>query len=368
ALLEVLDPEQNHSFSDHYLDVPFDLSKVMFITTANTTFTIPSALLDRMEMIDLPGYTEIEKFKIAQQFLVPRQLEAHGLSKTQVTFSEDALRTVIRSYTREAGVRNLEREIAGICRKVAKDIAGGKRKSKRVNEKDLREYLGPIRFRFEVAEEEDEVGVVTGLAWTEAGGDVLFVEATVVPGTGNLILTGKLGDVMQESVKAALTFCRGKAEEYGIDAKFFSEHDLHVHVPAGAIPKDGPSAGVTMTTALLSAITGRKVRKDVGMTGEITLRGKVLPIGGLKEKVLAAHRAGIRTIIMPFDNEKDLEEIPEFIRKDMTFHPVKRIHEVLQLAILDGKGSVRVSKASSPRPKPAAVAARERKAKPTKSK
>ncbi len=344
ALLEVLDPEQNFSFSDHYLDVPYDLSKVMFITTCNTTATVPPALLDRMETLELPGYTEVEKLKIAVQFLVPRQLEAHGLTKSQVSFSDDALRGIIRSYTREAGVRNLEREIASCIRKVAKDIAGEKRKSKKITMKDLHGYLGPIRVRFEVAEEEDEIGVATGLAWTESGGDVLFVEASVVPGDGDLLLTGKLGEVMQESAKAALTYCRGKAAEYGIDPQFFKEHDLHVHVPAGAIPKDGPSAGVTMTTALLSAITGKKIRKDVGMTGEITLRGKVLPIGGLKEKVLAAHRAGIRTIIIPWENERDLEEIPDFIKKDLKFVPVRQIREVLETALVDGRKKQSASK------------------------
>lgn len=337
ALLEVLDPEQNFSFSDHYLDVPFDLSKVMFITTANTVVPIPPALFDRMEVLELPGYTEIEKMKIARQFLVPRQLEAHGLKKNQLEITEEALRAIIRNYTREAGVRNLEREIATICRKVAKEVASGTRKSKKVVEKDLHDFLGPIRFRFEVAEEEDEIGVATGLAWTEAGGDVLFVEAQVIPGDGKLILTGKLGDVMQESAQAALTYCRSIAKNYGVEEDFFKKHDMHIHVPAGAIPKDGPSAGVTMTTALLSAIIRKKVHKDVGMTGEITLRGKVLPIGGLKEKVLAAHRAGIKTIILPKDNEKDLEEIPDFIRKDLRFVPVKYIEEVLKTAFVDSR-------------------------------
>ncbi len=347
ALLEVLDPEQNFSFSDHYLDVPFDLSKVMFITTANTVVPIPPALFDRMEVLELPGYTEVEKLKIAQQFLVPRQLEAHGLKKSQLSFSEEALRAIIRNYTREAGVRNLEREIATICRKVAKDIASGTRKSKKVQERDLHGFLGPIKFRFEVAEEADEIGVATGLAWTEAGGDVLFVEAQVVPGEGKLILTGKLGDVMQESAQAALTYCRSISKEYGVESDFFKKNDMHVHVPAGAIPKDGPSAGITMTTALLSAITRKKIHKDVGMTGEITLRGKVLPIGGLKEKVLAAHRAGIKTIIIPQDNEKDLEEIPDFIRKDLKFVPVKHINQVLEVALVDGRRRAAASRESA---------------------
>ena len=333
ALLEVLDPEQNHSFSDHYLDVDFDLSKVMFITTANTPVPIHPALLDRMEVLELPGYTEVEKAHIAVDHLLPRQFELHGLKKSQIAIRDDALRAIIRNYTREAGVRNLEREIATVCRKVAKDIATGKRKSRKVSEIDLHELLGPSRFRFEVLEEADEVGVATGLAWTEAGGDVLFVECQVMPGDGNLILTGKLGDVMQESAKAALTYCRSVSDRYGVEADFFRNHDMHVHVPAGAIPKDGPSAGVTMATALMSSITGRKVRKEVGMTGEITLRGKVLPIGGLKEKVLAAHRSGVKKVIIPDENRKYLEEIPAFIRKDLKFVPVKHIEEVLKIAL-----------------------------------
>ena len=333
ALLEVLDPEQNHSFSDHYLDVPFDLSKVMFITTANTSVTIHPALLDRMEVLELPGYTEVEKLHIAKDHLLPRQMEAHGLKKNQLTVTEGALRAIIRNYTREAGVRNLDREIATICRKVAKEIAMGKRKSKKVREQDLHDLLGPPKYRFEVLEEEDEVGVATGLAWTESGGDVLFVEAQVMPGEGNLILTGKLGEVMQESARAALSYVRSVADRYGVDPEFFKKHDLHIHVPAGAIPKDGPSAGVTMATALLSAVTQRKVRKEVGMTGEITLRGKVLPIGGLKEKVLAAHRAGVKEVILPEENVKFLEEIPEFIRKDLKFIPVKHVDEVFRVAI-----------------------------------
>jgi ATP-dependent Lon protease len=355
ALLEVLDPEQNFSFSDHYLDVAFDLSRVMFITTANTVIPVPPALLDRMEVLELPGYTEVEKQHIAQDHLIPRQLEEHGLKKSQLQISEEALRAIIRNYTREAGVRNLEREIASICRKVAKDIATGKRKSKKVTPKDLHEMLGPSRFRFEVLEEADEVGVATGLAWTESGGDILFVESQVMPGEGDLILTGKLGDVMQESAKAALTYCRSVAGNYGIDADFFKKNDMHVHVPAGAIPKDGPSAGVTMATALMSSITGRKVRKDVGMTGEITLRGKVLPIGGLKEKVLAAHRSGVKKIIIPEENQKYLEEIPAFIRKDLKFVPVRHIEEVFKEALYpDGRAGKAVGEA------PASAAAKRK--------
>ncbi len=333
ALLEVLDPEQNFSFTDHYLDVPFDLSRVMFITTANTVVPVPPALLDRMEVLELPGYTEVEKLHIAQDHLIPRQYEEHGLKNSQLEITEEALRAVIRNYTREAGVRNLEREIAAICRKVAKDIAMGNRRRRKVREKDLHELLGPAQYRFEVLEEEDEVGVATGLAWTESGGDVLFVECQVMPGEGELILTGKLGDVMQESAKAALTYCRSVADRYGVDPEFFKKNDLHVHVPAGAIPKDGPSAGVTIATALMSTITRRKVRKEVGMTGEITLRGKVLPIGGLKEKVLAAHRSGLKTVIIPEENEKYLEEIPDFIRRDLEFIPVRHVEEVFEVAL-----------------------------------
>ncbi len=338
ALLEVLDPEQNHSFSDHYLDVDFDLSKVMFITTANTPIPIHPALLDRMEVLELVGYTEVEKVHIALDHLLPRQYEFHGLKKSQINITEEALRGIIRNYTREAGVRNLEREIATVCRKVARDIAEGKRKSRKIREKDLHELLGPSKFRFEVLEEEDEIGVATGLAWTESGGDVLFVESQVMPGEGELILTGKLGDVMQESAKAALTYCRSVADRYGVQPDFFKNNDMHVHVPAGAIPKDGPSAGVTLATALMSSITRRKVRKEVGMTGEITLRGKVLPIGGLKEKILAAHRSGVKKVIIPEENQKYLEEIPDFIRKDLKFVPVKHIEEVLKVALHpDGK-------------------------------
>ena len=361
ALLEVLDPEQNHTFSDHYLDVPFDLSKVMFITTANTPIPVHPALLDRMEVLELPGYTEVEKVHIALDHLIPRQLEEHGLKKSQLQFSEEALRGIIRGYTREAGVRNLEREIASICRKIAKDIATGKRKSKKVNERDLHGLLGPSKFRFEVLEEEDEVGVATGLAWTESGGDVLFVESQVMHGEGDLILTGKLGDVMQESAKAALTYCRSIADRYGVEPDFFKNNDMHVHVPAGAIPKDGPSAGVTMATALMSSIIQRKVRKEVGMTGEITLRGKVLPIGGLKEKVLAAHRSGVKTVIIPEDNEKYLEEIPDFIRKDLEFVPVKHVDEVLEIALYpDGKEAKKPAKKAASTKSKSKVAAKKK--------
>jgi len=330
ALLEVLDPEQNYAFSDHYLEVPFDLSKVMFITTANLVDPIPPALLDRMEIIELPGYTEIEKLHIARQFLIPKQLKEHGLASERVDITDDAILAIVRNYTREAGLRNLEREIGTICRKLAREVAEGKQPSFRVMPDNLKDFLGPARFRYELAEESKEVGVATGLAWTQAGGDILFVEATLVPGKGNLILTGQLGEVMQESARAAFTYARSRAADLGVDKNFYAKNDVHIHVPAGAIPKDGPSAGVTMAVALISALTRRPVPKEIGMTGEITLRGKVLPVGGIKEKVLAAHRAGVKKIILPADNEKDLEEIPQDIRTQLTFVLVKHMDEVLQ--------------------------------------
>ncbi|MBK5093872.1 MAG: endopeptidase La, partial [Actinobacteria bacterium] len=329
ALLEVLDPDQNNSFSDHYLDVAFDLSKVMFITTANILFTIPPALLDRMEVLELPGYTEPEKVKIAQQFLIHRQIKEHGLDDYQVELKDDALHGIIRNYTREAGVRNLEREIASIFRKVARKVAEGGKGPFPIVADDLHEMLGPIKFRQDVIEQEDEVGVATGLAWTEVGGDVLFVEAESYPGKGALSLTGKLGEVMQESARAAVTYARANSEKLGIPEGFFENHDIHIHVPAGAIPKDGPSAGVTMAVALVSAVTEKLVIKDTAMTGEITLRGKVLPVGGIKEKVIAAHRAGVRKVILPEENEKDLEEVPDFVRKDLQFSFVKDINEIM---------------------------------------
>ncbi|MCR4394182.1 MAG: AAA family ATPase, partial [Dehalococcoidales bacterium] len=330
ALLEVLDPEQNYAFSDHYLEVPFDLSRVMFITTANLVDPIPPALRDRMEIIELPGYTEIEKLHIARQFLIPKQLKEHGLQAEGVDITDDAILTIVRNYTREAGLRNLEREIGTICRKLAREVAEGKQPSFRVTPDNLKDFLGPPRFRYELAEESNEVGVATGLAWTQAGGDILFVEATLVPGKGNLILTGQLGEVMQESARAAFTYARSRADDLGVDKNFYAKNDVHIHVPAGAIPKDGPSAGITMAVALISALTRRPVPKEIGMTGEITLRGKVLPVGGIKEKVLAAHRAGVKKIILPADNEKDLEEIPQDIRTQLAFVLVKHMDEVLQ--------------------------------------
>jgi ATP-dependent Lon protease len=338
-LLEVLDPEQNFAFADHYLDVPFDLSKVIFITTANIVDPIPPALKDRMETIELPGYTEQEKLHIAQKFLVPRQLRENGLAPERLQFSEEAILEIIRRYTREAGVRNLEREIGAVCRKVARRVATDSEGPITVAAGQLHDYLGPVRFRYEVAEEADGVGVATGLAWTQAGGDILFVEATPISGKGNLILTGKLGEVMQESARASLTYARSRAASLGIDEDFYEKNDIHIHVPAGAIPKDGPSAGITMTIALISALTKRPVVREIGMTGEITLRGKVLPVGGIKEKVLAAHRAGLKRVILPKENEKDLEEIPEEIREKLKFIPVDNVDQVLDIVLEQGHGA-----------------------------
>lgn len=333
ALLEVLDPEQNFAFVDHYLDVPFDLSKVMFITTANILDPVPPALKDRMEVLELPGYTEQEKLHIAKKFLIPKQLRENGLSGERLEISDDSVLKIIRNYTREAGVRNLEREIGAICRKVARKVAEGAEEKTIVTPDRLHDYLGPEKFRYEVAEEADEVGVATGLAWTPAGGDVLFVEATIVGGKGNLILTGRLGDVMQESAKAAVTYARSRANSLGISESFYEMNDVHIHVPAGAIPKDGPSAGIAMAVALISALTRRLVSKEVGMTGEVTLRGKVLPVGGIKEKVLAAHRAGLKKIILPQENKKDLEEVPEHIKDELQFIFADSVDTALEAAL-----------------------------------
>ncbi|RMF83751.1 MAG: endopeptidase La, partial [Nitrospinota bacterium] len=331
--LEVLDPEQNFSFSDHYLEVPFDLSHVMFITTANVLETIPPALRDRMEVLTLPGYTEEEKLGIAKRHLIPRQLEAHGLTPDHLSFTDEAIRLIIVSYTREAGLRNLERELATICRGVAKKVAEGETEPVCITPEEVPKFLGPIRYFAEVAERTAEPGVATGLAWTPNGGEIIFVEATKMPGRNNLLLTGQLGEVMKESAQAAMSYVRSKAEELGIAPDFYEKYDIHIHVPAGAIPKDGPSAGVTLLTALVSLLTGRPVRNDVAMTGEITLRGLVLPVGGIKEKVLAAKRAGIRVVILPEKNRKDLEDIPEEIRKDLEFHFVHHVDEVIRLAL-----------------------------------
>lgn len=333
ALLEVLDPEQNHSFSDHYLEVPYDLSRVMFITTANVLEAIPGPLRDRMEVLELPGYTLEEKEIIARKYLIPRQLEANGLPQDAIVFENKAIRKIIKDYTREAGVRNLEREIAAICRAVASEYASGNTKKVRVTPGSLVTYLGQPKFYSEVAERTAQAGVATGLAWTPVGGDILFVEATKMPGKKSLTLTGQLGEVMKESAQAALSFIRANAREFGVDPEFFEKYDIHVHVPAGAIPKDGPSAGLTILAALLSLLTERPVRPDVAMTGEITLRGMVLPVGGIKEKVLAAHRAGIQTVILPEKNKKDLDEVPEKVREEMRFHFIKRMDEIARLAL-----------------------------------
>ncbi|BCG45860.1 ATP-dependent protease La Type I [Citrifermentans bremense] len=333
ALLEVLDPEQNNSFSDHYINLPFNLSNVMFIATANQMDTIPGPLRDRMEVISLSGYTEEEKLGIAKRYLVPRQVKENGITEETVTFSDEALKTVISKYTREAGLRNLEREIGSICRKVARKVAEGKGEHFTITAGTVAKYLGPPKFLREEEMERNEVGVVTGLAWTPVGGEVLFVEATVMKGKGGLTLTGQLGDVMKESVQAALSYIRSKTADFDIPEDFNSTTDIHVHVPAGAIPKDGPSAGVTMATALVSALTKIPVRKEVAMTGEITLRGKVLPIGGLKEKILAAARLGVTTIVIPVQNQKDLEDVPKTILKKLKIVPASNIDDVLAVAL-----------------------------------
>ncbi len=332
ALLEVLDPEQNSTFSDHYLEVDFDLSKVMFITTANLLDPIPPALRDRMEVLELTGYTEEEKLEIAFSHLLPRQLEAHGLTQVEMELTPEAVRRVVASYTREAGLRNLEREIAALCRGVAREVAEGGRQQVKIDAADVAQYLGAPRFFRDAALDHPEPGVATGLAWTPTGGDILFIEALRMPGKGNLKLTGQLGEVMKESANAALSYIRARAPFLGVEEDFFEKADIHIHVPAGAIPKDGPSAGVAMLTALVSLLSGRAVKKGLAMTGEITLRGHVLPVGGIKNKVLAAHRAGIQEIILPAQNQVDLEEIPESVRGELTFHPVESLDEALKFA------------------------------------
>ncbi len=336
AMLEVLDPEQNKGFRDHYLDLPFDLSRVLFICTANQLETIPPALVDRMDVIRLPGYTEDEKVGIARRYLVPKQLAAHGLEAGQAQIGERVLRLLIREYTREAGVRGLERQIAALCRKAATQVARGRAKRLRVDERKAREWLGPRRFSAEVRRRTSDPGVATGLAWTPVGGDVLFIEATAYPGDGKLLLTGQLSDVMQESAKAALSWVRAHAQRLGIEERWFAEHDLHIHVPAGAVPKDGPSAGVTMATAIVSLVQGAPVSEEVGMTGEITLTGQVLPIGGLREKVLAAQRAGLRRVVMPRENEPDLAELPKEAREAIEFVLADSVEDVLAAAF-DGR-------------------------------
>jgi ATP-dependent Lon protease len=336
ALLEVLDPEQNNTFLDHYLDVEYDLSNVMFICTANVLHTIPQALRDRMEVLQLAGYTEQEKVEIAKRFLSPKAVEGVGLTKDNVSFVDEAFSTIIQRYTREAGVRNLEREISSICRKVArKVVVEGKGFSEEINAEKVTQYLGVPRYRSTMAEESNEIGIATGLAWTEVGGEILVTEATLMPGKGHLTLTGKLGDVMQESAQAAMSYVRTKAEEFGIPKDFNRKADVHVHVPEGAIPKDGPSAGITLATALVSALARVPVRKDVAMTGEITLRGKVLPIGGVKEKLLAAHRAGVKNIVLPKDNEKDLADIPKNVLDTLNVYMVQTMDEVLKIALAE---------------------------------
>ncbi len=338
ALLEALDPEQNRDFKDHYLDVPFDLSRVMFITTANTTETIPGPLLDRMEVISLSSYTEEEKVHIAQEHLVSKQIKENGLKKSQISFSEGAIRGIINNYTREAGVRNLEREIGSICRKTARKIVEGgaseKKKNHRITAGNLSTFLGRKKAFYDTVEEGSEVGTATGMAWTSAGGDTLFIETVVVKGSGKLMLTGQLGDVMQESAKAGLSVIRKRSGELGLSEDFYEKNDIHIHIPEGAIPKDGPSAGVTMCTCMVSAFTGAPVRRNVAMTGEITLRGKVLPVGGIKEKVIAAHRAGVKTVLLPEKNMSDLEDVPLNVKKDMVFKPMRTIDEVLAEALV----------------------------------
>ena len=335
ALLEVLDPEQNSTFTDSFLEVPFDLSKVMFLTTANSAETIPEPLLDRMELIEVPGYIEQDKIKIAEKYLIPKQIKENGLSKKNITITTGALHDLINYYTRESGVRNLEREIANLCRKVAKQVViNGKDKSYTITPKSLEKYLGKHRYHYDVVEGENKIGVTTGLAWTAVGGVTLQIETAVLPGTGRIELTGKLGDVMQESARTGISYIRSVADKYGIDPDFYKDKDLHIHIPEGAVPKDGPSAGVTMCTAVISALSGRPVKRDVAMTGEITLRGDVLPVGGVREKVLAAHRAGIKKVLLPRDNEIDIEELPAQVKRKMKFVLLDNIDQALEEALV----------------------------------
>jgi ATP-dependent Lon protease len=332
ALLEVLDPEQNFSFADHYLEIPFDLSKVMFIATANLIDPIPPALKDRMEIIEINSYTEEEKANIAEKYLIPKQLKNHGLTDEQIQFAQAAVKTIINKYTREAGVRNLEREIASVIRGVAREIVEKEVNSKKITPKHIEKYLGAERFFYDIAERVSQAGVATGLAWTPVGGDILFIEATKMDGKGNLSLTGKLGEVMKESANAALSFLRTNTDKYDIEKDFYQKYDTHIHIPAGAIPKDGPSAGITMFCALYSLFSNRPLKDNLAMTGEITLRGLVLPVGGIKEKVLAAKRAGIKEVILPEKNKKDLEEIPKANIGDMKFHFVNEVNDLFELA------------------------------------
>jgi ATP-dependent Lon protease len=350
ALLEVLDPEQNNSFRDHYLGVPFDLSSVMFITTANLTDTIQPAFLDRIEVIRLPGYTEDEKLEIAKRHILPKQLAEHGVTPEQLVYTEPALKALITTYTREAGLRNLEREVATVTRKIARKIAEGNAGPFRITPKSLQRFLGAPKILPEEMLKKDSVGIATGLAWTATGGDVLFVEATAMKGKGRLTLTGQLGDVMKESAQAALSYARTRAKQFGIPDSYFANHDLHIHLPEGAIPKDGPSAGITLATAMLSVFTNRPVKRSLAMTGEITLRGNVLPIGGLKEKLLAARRAGITELVIPRLNQKELDEVAPHLRRGLEFHLVEEVDQVLKLALIPPLV-----------PRPAAGAAREEK-------
>ncbi|MEE9555834.1 MAG: endopeptidase La, partial [Candidatus Adiutricales bacterium] len=340
ALLEVLDPEQNHTFNDHYLDLDYDLSEVLFITTGNNLYSIPRPLQDRMEIIHLPGYTEDEKLNIAKQFLVEKQLKFNGLKEKNLHFSNQAILQIIRCYTREAGVRNLEREIASICRKAAREVVKNPDRKTliKITAKNVSKYLGVIKFKYNIAEEQDEIGLSTGLAVTEVGGDILMTEVVIVPGRGQLTLTGQLGDVMKESAQAAMSYVRSRASELGLEERFYRKNDFHIHIPEGAIPKDGPSAGIALTTAIVSALIKKPVRRDLAMTGEITLRGRVLPIGGLKEKIMAAHRGEIKTVIIPKENERDLPEIPNRILKAIEIIPVENIDEALEKAIILGEG------------------------------
>lgn len=334
ALLEVLDPEQNHAFVDHYLEVPYDLSEVIFIATANVLDSIPPALRDRLEVIKYSGYTEDEKFHIAKKYLLKKVMEANAVAPGQLHLPDTVLREIIHLYTREAGVRSLERQIGKLVRKVARQLAEGKSEKVRVDAAMMEDFLGPAKFLPVFAEAQDEVGLATGLAWTSVGGEVMFIEVSTMPGRGTVTLTGQLGKVMQESARAALTYVKANAHDLQLKAEKINKLDVHIHVPEGAVPKDGPSAGITMTTAIVSALIGRPVRRDVAMTGEVTLRGRVLEIGGLKEKVIAAHRAGVKDVIIPFSNQKDVREIPEQVQQDITFYPVKSVQEVLSLALV----------------------------------
>ncbi|MDH5606666.1 MAG: endopeptidase La, partial [Anaerolineae bacterium] len=358
ALLEVLDPEQNDAFSDHYLEIPYDLSKVMFITTANSRDDIPWALLDRMEVIEFPGYVEEEKVEISKNFLIGRQIEESGLDPDEIEFPEQSIKHIIRQYTYEAGVRNLEREIGRVCRKVARLKAEDKKYPAKISITAVEKFLGPPQFTETEAERQDEIGVATGIAWTSGGGDIMPIEVLLMDGKGNLQLTGQLGEVMQESAQAALSYLKSRAKELKIDPESFEETDVHVHIPEGAIPKDGPSAGITMALAIISAFTGRKVRRDVGMTGEITLRGRVLPIGGVRTKVLAAHRAGLKTIILPEKNIKDMVDVPKKIKADLEVLHVSHMDEVLEIALLPGQIAVKKrTPTKPPGKKPSAPAA-----------